>query len=250
MSSSRSPSPRQSAQQVEKSLRQCRNPEKAAFFPRFFRTGPGEYGAGDQFIGVVVPDQRAIARRFKQLPLEEIRTLLQSPYHECRLTALLVLVSQYEKAKSDGQRKTVYDFYVRNVDRVTNWDLVDGSCHKIMGPYLFDRSRKPLFQFAKADHLWKNRIAIVTTYYFIKRNDLDATIELAILLLDHPHDLIHKAVGWMLRELGKQDEAVLLSFLEQHCDQMPRTMLRYSIEKFPKHRRAQILKGNFSSRGC
>lgn len=234
----------QSAKEVEKAIRQKSNAEKKAFFPKFFRTGPGEYGEGDQFYGTVVPDQRAIAKDFQALELEEIKKLLDSPIHECRLTGLFILVRQFERTKVDASRKSIYDFYLRNIDRVNNWDLVDSSCHKIMGPWLLSRSRKPLHQFARARHLWKNRIAIVTTFYFIKREDLGTTLEISELLLDHPHDLIHKAVGWMLRELGKQNEDALLGFLRKHHKAMPRTMLRYSIEKFSKTRRKQILVGD------
>lgn len=228
---------------VESELRGFANREKAEFFPRFFRTGPGEYGEGDQFIGVVVPDQRATAKKFANLPLSEIEGLLDSPFHECRLTGLLILVNQFEKSTSDNARKCIYDFYVAHTDRVNNWDLVDSSCHKIMGPYLYQRSRKPLIRFAKARCLWKNRISIVTTYYFIRRDDLDTTIELAELLVDHEHDLIHKAVGWMLRELGKQNEPLLMAFLKKHNQNMSRTALRYAIEKFPKAKRKMILNG-------
>ena len=233
------------AKDVVDALRKKANPEKAAFFPRFFRTGPGEYGEGDKFLGVVVPNQRAIAKQFKMLPLNEIEKLLNSPLHECRLTSLFILVGQFEKAKSDETRKLIYDFYISHTDRVNNWDLVDSSCHKIMGPYLMERSRKPLYNFAKSRCLWKNRIAIVTTYYFIKRDDLETTIELAEILLTHKHDLIHKAVGWMLRELGKSNKQMLLLFLKQHHNQMARTMLRYSIEKFPKPERNKMLAGKF-----
>lgn len=233
------------AAEVEAALFEKRNETKAAFFPRFFRTGPGEYGEGDQFIGVVVPDQRKIANKFWRLPLEDVELLLDSPLHECRLTSLLILVKQYEKAKETKLQNKLYQFYKRKVDRVNNWDLVDSSCHKIMGPHLMEKDRKPLYQFAKAKHLWKNRIAIVTTYYFIRRDDFGTTLDLSRLLIDHPHDLIHKAVGWMLREMGKLNEGLLLDFLQQHHDQMPRTMLRYSIEKFPKPQRDRLLRGEF-----
>ena len=228
---------------VEAELQKLANPEKAEFFPRFFRTGPGEYGEGDKFIGVVVPDQRRIAKKFKTLPLDQIQELLKSPLHECRLTALLILVDQFEKSKTKEAQKRIYDFYLANTDRVNNWDLVDSSCHKIMGPYLFERSRRPLFRFAAAKCLWRNRISIVTTYYFIRRDDLETTIEISEVLLNHEHDLIHKAVGWMLRELGKQNEQMLMLFLKQHHEAMPRTMLRYAIEKFSKTKRNQILNG-------
>jgi 3-methyladenine DNA glycosylase AlkD len=230
---------------VEMALQLKSNPEKAAFFPRFFKTGPGEYGEGIEFIGVIVPDQRKIAKQFHALPLNEVKTLLCSPLHECRLTSLFILVNQFEKSKADTVRKQIYDFYTQHSKLINNWDLVDTTCHKIMGPYLKDRNRKILFQFAKSKCLWKNRIAIVTTFYFIRRNDLETTIEMAEILLDHPHDLIHKAVGWMLRELGKQNKPMLVLFLKQYGKTMPRTMLRYSIEKFPKSERAKILAGNF-----
>jgi 3-methyladenine DNA glycosylase AlkD len=233
------------AKEVVDTLRKKSNPEKAAFFPRFFRTGAGEYGEGDKFFGVIVPDQRAIAKQFKDLPLTEIEKLFNSPIHECRLTGIFILVGQFERSKSEDTRKLIYDFYTSHTDQVNNWDLVDSSCHKIMGPYLMDRSRKPLTKFAKSKCLWKNRIAIVTTYYFIKRADLETTIEIAEILLSHQHDLIHKAVGWMLRELGKRNKPMLLLFIKQHHNQMARTMLRYSIEKFSKPERANILAGKF-----
>lgn len=230
---------------VEGALKQKSDPEKAAFFPRFFRTGKGEYGEGIEFIGTVVPEQRKIARQYRDLPLPEIEILLKNRLHECRQTALFILVSQFEKSKSDPDRKEIYDFYCQQIDHVNNWDLVDSSCHKIMGPYLFERNRRPLVKLAKANHLWKNRIAIVTTFYFIRRGDLETTLELAEILIAHPHDLIHKAVGWMLRELGKKNESLLLGFLEKHYDAMPRTMLRYAIEKFPKPKRQKLLQGKF-----
>lgn len=229
------------ASQVRKRLEEQRDAEKAAFYPKFFRTGPGEYGEGDQFLGVVVPKQRKIAKASRRLPLEEVQKLLHSPYHECRLTGLFVLVHQFDDAKNDEGQKQIFQFYIRNVDRVNNWDLVDTTCHKIIGPYLFEKDRKLLFQFAKARHLWKNRISIVSTYYFIKRQDLGTTLEIASLLIRHPHDLIHKAVGWMLRELGKQDKDLLVQFLNQYKNRMPRTMLRYAIEKFDKSTRQKFL---------
>lgn len=237
--------PFQTAKEVVSALKEKANPEKAAFFPRFFRTGPGEYGEGDKFLGVVVPDQRAIAKRCKGLSPIEVAKLIKSPFHECRLTAVLTLVLKFEKSKTDSERKAIYDFFLKHVDYVNNWDLVDSSCHKIMGPYLLERNRKPLIQFAKTRHLWKNRIAIVTTYHFIRRGDLETTIEIAEILIAHEHDLIHKAVGWMLRELGKENKPLLIGFLKKHYENMPRTMLRYAIEKFPKPQRVKMLKGIF-----
>ncbi len=230
------------ARSVEAALRERRNPEKAAFYPRFFKAGKGEYAEGDRFIGVVVPDQRKIAKQFKRLSLEEIQKLLNSPYHECRLTGILILVAHFENAKLDVQRRLIYDFYLSHLDRVNNWDLVDASAHKIVGEYLLNRSRRPLFGLAKANHLWKNRVAIIATLRFIQHDQLDTTIEISERMLDHPHDLIHKAVGWMLREVGKRNEKLLALFLDEHVSRMPRTMLRYSIEKLPERKRQHYLK--------
>lgn len=229
------------AAQVQKALKEKRNPEKAAFFPRFFKAGPGEYAEGDQFIGVIVPDQRKIARAFRELPLPEIEKLLDSPLHECRLTAVFILVSQYEKAKTDAGKKSLYDFYLKKIDRVNNWDLVDSSAHKIVGPYLESRSRKPLYQLAKAKHLWKNRVAMIATYHYIKQGDFDDALQIAEILLKHQHDLIHKAVGWMLREIGNKNEPLMMQFIEQHHQKMARVMLRYAIEKLPQKKRKEIL---------
>ena len=229
------------AKSVEKALREKRNPEKAEFFPKFFKAGKGEYAEGDKFIGVIVPDQRKIAAGFKTLPIVEIHRLLDSPFHECRLTGVLILVSQFEKAKSESDRKRIYEFYLKNADQINNWDLVDSSAHKIVGPFLLEKSHKPLFKLAKAKHLWKNRIAIIATFHFIKNDRLETTIELAEVLLHHEHDLIHKAVGWMLRELGKRNEQMLFLFLDLHAHEMPRTMLRYAIEKLTDKQRKSYL---------
>lgn len=233
---------RLTASAVRKGLREKANPEKAAFFPRFFKTGKGQYGEGDKFYGVIVPDQRKIARDFKSLPESEIRKLLDDPVHECRLTALLILVHQFEKG-TPGRQKEIYNFYLNNIDRVNNWDLVDASAHKIVGAYLENRSRKPLVGLARTDHLWSQRVAIVATYWFIKKDDFSDTIQISDILLDHNHDLIHKAVGWMLREMGKRNENLLVEFLKSRYRNMPRTMLRYAIEKFPVEIRKKYLDG-------
>ena len=235
------------AADVTRTLRAKSNPEKAAFFPKFFKTGPGEYGEGDKFLGVVVPDQRKIAKQFRELSISQIEKLLDSPLHECRLTGVLILVLQYERAKEDASRKQIYDFYLKKKDRINNWDIVDASAHKIVGPHLWERSRKPLYTLAKSKHLWSNRIAIIATLYFIKREDFDDTIKLSELMLGHPHDLMHKAIGWMLREMGKQGESELLAFLAKYQTQMPRTMLRYAIEKLPEAKRKQALAGKLKS---
>ncbi|GAA0177474.1 DNA alkylation repair protein [Clostridium sediminicola] len=216
--------------------------EKAEFFPRFFKVGPGEYGEGDVFIGVTVPNQRKVARKFKNLSLQDIESLLNEDFHEYRLTALLILVHQFEKSKEDNKRALV-DFYIENADRVNNWDLVDSTAHKILGPYLDNKDREILYKLAKEDHLWKQRIAIMSTFYFIKNEDYKDALAIAEILLKHKHDLIHKAVGWMLREIGKRDKEVEVEFLNKHYKQMPRTMLRYAIEKFPNEERQNYLKG-------
>lgn len=236
--------------EVERALRTKSNPEKAAFFPRFFRTGKGEYGEGDKFLGVIVPEQRKIARRFQDLPSTELIKLLHSSWHECRLTAVLILVRQFERSKTDEQRKTIYDSFMDQLDHVNNWDLVDSSCHKIAGPWLFERSRKPLYKLAASKHLWRNRVAIVTTYYFIKRDDLADTFSLSEKLMNHPHDLIHKAVGWMLREAGKRNESALTGFLDKHAASMPRTALRYSLEKLDAAKKKHFMNAGGSVRAA
>lgn len=231
------------ASAVLKSLKELAQPEKAAFFPRFFKSGPGEYGEGDKFIGVTVPNQRKIAKRFREMSTAEIVKLLDNAWHECRLTGTLILVDQFQRAKTDADRKAIYNLYLKKKDRINNWDLVDSSAHKIVGPFLENRSRKPLYKLAKTKHLWSNRIAIIATLHFIKQDDYADTLELSQLMLQHPHDLMHKAIGWMLREIGKRDEKVLLAFLRKHQTEMPRTMLRYSIEKLSESKRKLALAG-------
>ncbi len=229
---------------VEKTLREKGDPEKAAFFPRFFKTGPGEYGEGDKFIGVIVPEQRKIAKKFRDLKHSEIKKLLNSPLHECRLTGLFILVGQMEAAKKDpAAQKECVDFYLENLDRVNNWDLVDGSAHKILGAYVLEnpKERRLLRQLATSKTMWHQRVAVIATLPLTKAGELDELLWLAEKLIDHPHDLMHKALGWMLREAGKVDIAVLRSFLDAYASQMPRTMLRYSIEKLDKNERAEWL---------
>lgn len=228
---------------VRRELKTKINPEKAAFFPRFFKTGPGEYGEGDRFLGVVVPDQRKVARQFRELPQKEIDKLLDDAFHECRLTGLLILVDQFEKAKKDDKRrKEIVDYYLSRTDAVNNWDLVDSSAHKLLGSWLVDRrDRRILDRLARSKNMWEQRIAMVATYTLIRKGDFDDTLRLSEKLLHHPHDLIHKAVGWMLREVGQQDRKVLEAFLKRHAAEMPRTMLRYAIEKLPDTQRKRYL---------
>lgn len=217
--------------------------QKAAFFPRYFKAGKGEYAEGDIFIGVTVPLMRAIAKQFRELSLSDVEKLLRSPIHEHRYTALLILVVKYEK-RSAEEKQSIVDLYFKNLGYVNNWDLVDTSAPYILGPHLADpKKRQLLFKLAASNHLWRQRVALLATYYFIKQNDFSTTLELAEKLLSHEHDLIHKAVGWMLREIGNRDLATEEKFLKKHYHSMPRTALRYAIEKFPEPKRQAYLKG-------
>jgi 3-methyladenine DNA glycosylase AlkD len=230
------------ASRVEKALREQADPIKAAFFPRFFKTGKGEYGEGDTFLGVTVPKQRAVAKTYRQLDRKEIAHLLKNPFHECRLTGLFILVHQFQKGDENTQSEIV-SLYLKHIDRVNNWDLVDATAHKIIGPYLEKRDRELLYTLAKTDHLWSQRIAVVATFHFIRLGQFHDTLRLAGLLMDHPHDLIHKSIGWMLREVGKRDMDLLEAFLKRHYAEMPRVMLRYAIERFPESLRKSYIRG-------
>ncbi|MFZ7121460.1 MAG: DNA alkylation repair protein [Eubacteriaceae bacterium] len=214
--------------------------KKKNYYPNFFKTKTGEYGEGDIFIGVSVPNQRKVAKKNLEISFAQLQSLLQSPYHEHRLTALFILVYKYKK---NTDKKEIYDFYLKNINFINNWDLVDSSCDKIMGPYLFEKDKTILYELSKSNNLWERRIAIITTFYFIKNNKFTDTIQLSKILLNDSHDLIHKAVGWMLREVGNRNLEEELSFLNKHYKQMPRTMLRYAIEKFPEELRKAYLKG-------
>lgn len=218
------------------------DPEKAAFYPSFFKTGKGEYGEGDKFIGVTVPKQRRIAKKFRELSRGEIAKLLKDRRHECRLTALLILVEQYQRADAPTQSK-IAEFYLQNLDYVNNWDLVDSSAHKILGPHLQGGNRQLLYKLVDSGHLWRQRVAIIATLHYIKQDDFRDTKKISLALLQHEHDLIHKAVGWMLREMGKRDRSELEKFLRPRYQKMPRTMLRYAIEKLPATLRKKYLAG-------
>lgn len=232
------------AEQIHKQLQKLGTAERAKASQRFFKTGPGEYGEGDLFIGISVPDLRTVAREHQEVTLEEVIKLLRSPYHEERLLAMLLLVRRFQKGKIDEQvKKQIYDLYLANTDFINNWDLVDSSAPHIVGEYLMTRSRKPLYSLAKSKDLWERRISIIATQAFIRRNEFVDTLEIARLLLADREDLIHKAVGWMLREIGNRDMEVEEDFLAEHYRKMPRTMLRYAIEKFPEERRQGYLKG-------
>lgn len=213
--------------------------ERARSSARFFKTGIGEYGEGDRFIGVTVPAQRAVARRQRALPLSQIGVLLRSPIHEERLTALLILVEQYAAGTPEEQSERAR-FYLANAKRVNNWDLVDSSARDILGAHLVRRNRAVLRRLARSSCLWERRIAIIATFAFIAAGESKDTFQLAALLLDDDHDLMHKATGWMLREVGKRvSEDALRGFLERHATRMPRTMLRYAIERFPESERTR-----------
>ena len=222
-------------------LQSVGTPEKAAHLQRFFKTGPGQYGEGDVFIGVVVPHTRGIAKTNQQTPLTEISKLLKSKFHEARLCALLILTERFKKA-TEKDRKEIFEFYLKNASCVNNWDLVDLTCPTVVGEYLLDKDRDILYKLAKSKCLWEQRVAIVSTYAFIRKNDFFDTLELSERLFTHKHDLMHKAVGWMLREVGKRDRDTLTGFLEENVTKMPRTTLRYAIEHYPESERQYFLK--------
>jgi 3-methyladenine DNA glycosylase AlkD len=223
---------------VIKDLNLYANKEKAQLLQRFFKTGKGEYGEGDIFIGIVVPNQRIVAKKYLALPLSEIKQLLSNKIHEYRLTALLILTYQYPKADEKNQKKIV-DFYLKNTRYINNWDLIDLSSVEILGEYFLKHHayKKILYKFAKSKSLWEKRISIITTFTFIRNRQFDDSLKIAEILLNDNEDLIHKAVGWMLREIGKRDLKTEEKFLKKRYRKMPRTMLRYAIEKFPEKKR-------------
>lgn len=227
--------------QIQQELEAYADPVKKEFLPRFFKTGKGQYGEGDCFLGVLVSHTRKVAKRYKDTSFEVVAALLQNKWHECRLCALLMLVEHFKKSDAQG-RKVVYEFYLKHTDRINNWDLVDLSAPYIVGEYLFNQSREDLYRLADSSWLWNQRIAVVATLALIRKGDFVDILALAEHLLTHRHDLIHKSVGWMLREVGKRDKDLLMQFLEKHCESMPRTMLRYSIEKFSEEERHYFMK--------
>ncbi len=229
---------------IRQELKACADPEKAAFLPRFFKAVPGGYGEGDRFLGVTVPLQRKIARtHYSDIELSVLECLLRDQFHECRLTALFILVLKYEKAMGAEEKQLLADYYLGNIDYVNNWDLVDSTAYKILGPHLETADRSLLYELANSGHLWRQRVAIISTLHFIRAGDFNDTLKLSEILLDHKHDLIHKAVGWMLREVGNRDFNTEYIFLKRHYQAMPRTALRYAIEKFDPALRKQFLTG-------
>ncbi len=229
-----------SVDKLRKELRARASSGKAKILAGFFKTGEGEYGEGDVFLGITVPETRKIAIKYRDLSLAYIPKLIRSEIHEERLLALLILVHKFEKVGDRG-RKNIFDLYLKNTKYINNWDLVDLTAPKIVGAYLMHRSRNILYKLARSKHIWERRIAVLATYAFIKAGEFKDALAISKVLLNDPHDLIHKAVGWMLREVGKQSQTTEEQFLKKHHKMMPRTMLRYAIERFPEHLRKAYL---------
>jgi 3-methyladenine DNA glycosylase AlkD len=233
------------SEDIRRELKSMADPNKAAIMQRFFKSGPGQYGEGDIFIGVMVLQSRRVAKKFCQLPLGEVRTLLHSHIHEERLVALLILAWSYSSVSSSREKEEqIVKFYLDNIKQVNNWDLVDLSAPNILGAHLVDRERSLLYMLAGSENVWERRIAIVATHHFIRNGDFSDTLKIAEMLLQDRHDLIHKAAGWMLREVGKRDAAAQEAFLEKHWSVMPRMMLRYAIERLPESKRRRYKKAN------
>lgn len=232
-------------QQITEELKSLGSSQKAQELSRFFKNGAGQYGEGDVFLGLTMLQQRALVKKYRgQVDFADLDELIASRYHECRMTALLIAVAGFERARQEELQQRYVSWYLSQTDQVNNWDLVDVTAPKLLGPWFYTHDRSPLYTLAAADHLWENRIAILTTFYFIRNDDYTDTLAISDILLQHPHDLIHKAVGWMLREIGKRDGKVERAFLAQRYDRMPRTMLRYAIEKFPEAERQRYLHGS------
>jgi 3-methyladenine DNA glycosylase AlkD len=230
------------AKDIQIRLRKLEDRQKGRFLQKFFKTGRGEYGEGDLFLGIRVPEVRKLAKRCQGLPLREVLQLLKSRFHEERLLALLILAGAYPRADEPAKR-TIYEIYLNNMKSINNWDLVDVSAPSIVGAHLFDKSKQPLYRLAKSRNLWERRISVMATFTFIRQNRFSETLKISKMLLADKEDLIHKAVGWMLREVGKRDLPTEENFLKRHFPQMPRTMLRYAIEIFPERKRRMFLEG-------
>ena len=221
-------------------LLKLKNPSKAKILQGFFKTGKGEYGEGDIFLGITVPISRIMAKKYAHLSFSELKKLLSGKIHEERLIALLILVENFKKG-SESEKKKIYNFYLTSTHRINNWDLVDLSAEKIVGAYIFDKPKNILKKLAQSKNVWERRIAIISTFYFIKNNHFEETLAIARMLLDDTHDLIHKAVGWSLREIGKRSLVTLEKFIDKYTSTMPRTTLRYAIERFPEAKRKRYL---------
>ncbi|MFC1656947.1 DNA alkylation repair protein [Candidatus Moduliflexota bacterium] len=235
-------SPVGDAADAARRLKEKGSPERARVLQRFFRTGKGEYGEGDRFYGVPVPETRKLARQCRSLERKEVEKLLRSPFHEERLLALIILVERYRDG-GEGRRGAIYRLYLKSTRWINSWDLVDTSAEHIVGAHLLERDRAPLTRLARSPSLWERRIAVMSTFHFIRNGEFGDTLRIAELFLEDGEDLIHKAAGWMLREVGNRDRGVEEIFLKKHCRTMPRTMLRYAIEKFPEPLRQRYLRG-------
>ncbi len=231
---------------LEKDLLSLKNEEKAKIYSGFFKTGKGQYGEGDRFLGITVPQQRTIAKKYLSLKFKDLEYFLKNPVHEYRFTSLVILTEQFKKA-NEKEKKKIFNFYIKQRKYINNWDLIDCTTPNIVGAYLFDKDKTLLYQFAKSSSMWERRIAILATLYFIKKNHYRETLEIAEILLNDKQDLIHKAAGWMLRELGKRNQILEEEFLQENYKTMPRTMLRYAIERFPKEKKAFYMQKTFKA---
>jgi 3-methyladenine DNA glycosylase AlkD len=231
-----------SVDDIGRRLEELADKEKAQVLQRFFKTGPGEYGEGDVFLGIRVPELRKLAKEYEGIALKEAEQLLRSSIHEQRLLALLILIRNFSKGDV-GVRKRIYELYLKNTRYINNWDLVDVSAEHVVGAYLMERNREQLYRLAKSDSLWERRISILSTFHYVKHDEFSETLRISKMLLSDEEDLIHKAVGWMLREVGKRHLPTEEKFLRVHYKMMPRTMLRYAIERFPEPKRQRYLKG-------
>jgi 3-methyladenine DNA glycosylase AlkD len=228
--------------EIYSAIRHTQDSDRAVHAQKFFKTGKGEYAEGDLFLGVRVPELRKLAKAYNHISFKDITHFLKSRYHEDRQFALFVLLLQFQKADSETQEK-IFQLYLNHTRYINNWDLVDATAHKIVGDYLSDKNRDILYQLANSTDLWERRIAIIATFFFIKNNDFKDALHIAEILLPDTHDLIHKAVGWMLREIGKRDQKIEEAFLTKHYSNIHRTTLRYAIEKFSSQKRNKYLNG-------
>ena len=231
-----------SVDDIRRRLEELADKEKAQVLQRFFKTGPGEYGEGDVFLGIKVPELRKLAKEYEGIALKEAKQLLRSSIHEQRLLALLLLIRKFSK-RDAGARKRIYELYIGNTQYINNWDLVDVAAEHVVGAYLMERNKEQLYRLAKSASLWERRISILSTFHYVKHNEFSETLKISKMLLSDEEDLIHKAVGWMLREVGKRHLLTEEKFLRAHYKMMPRTMLRYAIERFPGPKRQRYLKG-------
>ncbi len=227
-------------EKLKQELQDSANSEQAKILQRFFKTGKGDYGEGDVFLGLMAPKMRELAKKHKELNLDDIKELLKSEYNEARWIALLILINKYKKSSLE-EKQIIFDFYLYNTDGINNWNLVDISAPNIVGNWLLDKNKSILYELAKSENLWEKRIAIISTFAFIRENQFEDTFKIAEILLGDKHDLIHKAVGWMLREVGKRNQEILEEFLGKHYKDIPRTTLRYAIERFEEEKRKRFL---------